>query len=111
MTNVNRWLSCVPVVCLSAVVLPAAGQTPTEGVACREPRTADGFPNIFGVWRNDTLTPLEPPSRLGEQEFYAKEEIAEIEQRNRASLARDNARGGAANDAWWCGSRIQPVLE
>jgi hypothetical protein len=59
----------------------------------RAPRTADGQPDISGIWTNDTLTPLERPARLGDQEFYTAEQAAEIENRGREMLARDNAPG------------------
>ncbi|MEE2635983.1 MAG: hypothetical protein VYE68_01965 [Acidobacteriota bacterium] len=65
MTNVNRWFVWVVVGCLSVVGAIAAGQTPTEGVGYRAPRTTDGFPDISGIWRNDTLTPLERPVEIG----------------------------------------------
>ena len=49
----------------------SAGQTgPVVDEDYRVPRTPDGQPDISGIWRNDTLTPLERPTRLGDQVFF-----------------------------------------
>ena len=80
---------------VSVVVPAAAGQG--RGViasAYRAPRTADGQPDISGIWTNDTLTPLERPTRLGDKAFFTEEEAAEVERRGRESRERDNAPGG-----------------
>ena len=72
----------------------ATGQErPAPDGAYRAPRTADGQPDISGIWTNDTLTPLERPARLGDQAFYTEEEAAEIEHGGREMRERDNAPG------------------
>ena len=43
------------------------------------PRTPWGRPSLQGVWTNSTLTPLERPEGLGDQEFYAAAEVAELQ--------------------------------
>ena len=60
----------------------------------RAPRTADGQPDISGIWTNDTLTPLERPARYGNKEFLSEEEAAEVERRGAEARERDNAPGG-----------------
>lgn len=47
------------------------------------PRTPYGAPDIQGVFTTSVITPLERPERLGTQEFYTPEEVAEMEARRR----------------------------
>ena len=54
------------------VVLPASGQEPL--------RTAWGTPDLQGVWDFRTITPLERPQDLADQQFLSKEETANQEQ-------------------------------
>jgi hypothetical protein len=42
-------------------------------------RTADGQPDLQGVWNFGTLTPLERPAALGDKEFHTPEEAAKFE--------------------------------
>ena len=65
------------IVSLSAV--PAAAQSDA-------PRTAWGQPDLQGVWDFRSITPLQRPERLADQEFLTEEEAAELEQ---AAVARD----------------------
>jgi hypothetical protein len=41
------------------------------------PKTAEGAPDLQGVWTNATVVPLERPANLKEKEFYTKEEADE----------------------------------
>nr|MCS5644403.1 hypothetical protein [Dehalococcoidia bacterium] len=43
------------------------------------PRTADGQPDLQGLWTNDTITPMERPASLEGREFLSPEEIAQME--------------------------------
>ena len=70
----------------------------------RAPRTAGGHPNISGIWRNDTLTPLERPSEFSEKEFLTENEAAQIESRNQQARDRDNAPGGRRTGPGWNGA-------
>ncbi|PWT97114.1 MAG: hypothetical protein C5B51_32040 [Terriglobia bacterium] len=51
------------------------------------PKTADGQPDLQGVWSNLVDTPLERPEGLGAKEFYTPEEKVQREAR-RAQAAR-----------------------
>ena len=70
------WAAAAFVALLAA---PAAGQGDS-------PRTAWGAPDLQGVWDFRTITPLERPEELGEQEFLTEEEAANREQ---AAVDRD----------------------
>ena len=71
------------------------------------PRTADGHPDLSGIWTNVTITPLERPRDLAGKEFFTEQEVAAYEKdhvRNRD--VRDNKGtdadvANAYNDFWW----------
>jgi len=72
-------------------VLPAAAQTPKG--TWTPPRTADGQPDLQGVWTNNTLTPLQRPKGLAGKEFYSEAELAGIQKQQRERLQRDYDEG------------------
>ena len=63
----------VLVALVSSRTAPAAAQTTV-------PRTAWGHPDLQGTWDFRTITPLERPEDLAEQEFLTEEEAANLEQ-------------------------------
>ena len=72
------------------------------------PRTADGQPDLQGVWNNATITPLERPADLAGKAFFTKTEAAAYEDqvvananvdRRRSDISTDVAL--AYNEAWW----------
>ena len=82
---------------------PVAGQD-------EAPRTPWGAPDLQGVWDFRTITPLQRPEELGNQEFLTEEEAANLEQEAvdrdirlwEAESRRTEAGGsvGAYNNFW-----------
>ena len=91
------------ILAVSLAPAPAAAQNDM-------PRTAWGAPDLQGIWDFRTITPMERPEELGDQEFLTAEEAANLEQatvdRNAQLLAaearRTEAGGnvGAYNNFW-----------
>ena len=56
------------------------------------PRTADGQPDLQGLWTNDTITPMERPASMQGRAFLSEDEITAMEQNlaERRTLADDN---------------------
>jgi hypothetical protein len=92
--------------CLAAVMaalllaaLPALAQTrsvaakpATAAKTWTPPKTAEGVPDLQGVWTNATNTPLERPQNLGAKEFYTEEEAAQLD-KSAAEAAEKAAEG------------------
>ncbi len=81
--------------------LPAIGQKPV-------PRTADGHPDLSGVWTNATITPLERPRDLAGKEFFTEQEALDYQKNSRERRNKDVRERGtitdvanAYNDFWW----------
>src|SRR5437016_2563429 len=69
---------------VAALAIPAAGQTAAKtktapATKTLTPRTADGHPDLQGIWSFATVTPLERPSELRGKEVLTNEEAAEFE--------------------------------
>ncbi len=72
------------------------------------PRTADGQPDLQGIWTNATITPMERPPDLAGKQFFTEEEVAAYEKKVLTNTNKDRRDGGAEadvgrayNDAWW----------
>src|SRR5713101_8620232 len=77
-------------VALLCLATPMAGQRPAAPVASgakattsqkawKAPRTAEGQPDLQGVWNFSTITPLERPTTLGAKDILNEDEAEEFE--------------------------------
>jgi hypothetical protein len=109
---------CVVLSAAAAVFLvlsPAAGQSTSAsakpanpvkaGKNAAVPRTADGKPDLQGIWSNASIIPLERPKELEGKQLLSPEEMAAYEAKvfARSTRERPVAPGqvGTYNDFWW----------
>ena len=103
------------VLSFTAVVSPILAQAPANRTLLKPasqtktwtmPHTADGQPDLQGVWSNATTTPLERPTELGDKEFFTAAEAKAWEKRvvDRNSMDQKSVAADvfvAYNDAWY----------
>jgi hypothetical protein len=84
------------VLALASLTAAAAGgqqSTPTARSARSDswvvPRTADGRPDLEGVWENNSATPLERPRQLADKPRLSDKELADLQQRARTLFGPD----------------------
>ena len=113
----SRQLSASLLVIALLLQASIAAQAPTRAAKrWTPPRTADGAPDLQGVWNTSTLTPLERPAEFAGKPFLTEAEVAAYEQRMAVQNNRDRRDsspqadvGGAYNDFWFeRGSRVVP---
>ena len=89
---------------LALLILPALGMAQDYLV----PRLANGQPDFSGVWTNDTITPIERPTRLGDRAYLSEDEIAAMEsnvadgreRRDNNSVVEAGGSVGGYNQIW-----------
>jgi len=106
------------VIAMAAIIpLPLAGQKVKKAAAKAwvQPRTADGQPDLEGVWTNPTITPFERPADLGAKAVLTKEEAAQAEKKAAAEkVDRPPAAGdvGNYNQLWFdSGSKVVSTMQ
>ena len=109
----RRFASAAAVLVALAIVslasVQVAGQAPAKAKTSAAPRTAEGQPDLQGVWSYATITPLERPGALaGKAEFATEEEAAEFERTTVRQRDQDRRDPGtqadvsrAYNQFWW----------
>jgi hypothetical protein len=79
----RRRVSAAGVLIVASMVLHIAPSWSAEAaVKWQAPRTADGHPDLQGVWTNATITPLERPKEFGERLVISEAEARTIEAQN-----------------------------
>ena len=64
-----------------AIGLMGAPVSAQDQGAWSVPYTADGQPDLNGIWANNTATPFERPEQFGDKSVLTDEEVAELTQR------------------------------
>ena len=99
--------ACATIVA-GAIAIPYAQSTGRE--AYPAPRTAWGTPDIQGIWTNATLTPIERPETMSDQNVLTAEEAAAFETSSAAARAASDrfipGNVGAYNQFWMDGGKV-----
>ena len=89
------WSLVVAIILISLAGARAGGQqatapsTANRSAAWVVPRTADGRPDLEGVWENNSATPLERPAQFAQKPRLSDEELTALERRARRLLGPD----------------------
>jgi len=74
----------------TAALTAAMSSTTFAQSAYQVPRLPDGSPDLQGVWKNATVTPLTRPRALGTQQAYSEEEAIALEREAQLAVEMDN---------------------
>jgi hypothetical protein len=92
----RRHIGLALVVVTTSAGATVIAQSATTPKAWTPQKTADGQPDLQGVWTNATLTPFERPATLGDKAFLTEAEAAQIEKR--AAISREDEAPPRAGD-------------
>ena len=79
-------MTVVVVASLLALGVQLAGQSPKGKTTWAAPRTADGHPDMQGVWANNSMTPLERPAQFGERATLTDAEFNDLKKNAKALM-------------------------
>ena len=91
----RSWSITLALILGSLAQVGAGGQRSTAAAAAPRaagwvlPRTADGRPDLEGVWENNSATPLERPRQFAQKPRLSDEELAALERRASTLFAPD----------------------
>ena len=98
------------IVLLAVVVLASSPLLALAQSSSADLRTPDGHPDIQGIWDYRTMTPLERPAELGNQQFFSAEEASAFRRQGLARRNKDQRAEevgasqdvrNAYNEFWW----------
>jgi hypothetical protein len=76
----NSPILAAALLCAGALAIaPASADEPRAASKWRVLRTADGYPDLQGMWTSATITPLERPEEFGDRRALTAEEAARLE--------------------------------
>jgi hypothetical protein len=78
-------------IALALAAVFASAASAADKTAWQAPRTADGHPDLQGVWTSATITPLERPDEFGERRALTVAEAAKLENAE-SSLVSNSAK-------------------
>ncbi len=93
----RRWFASTLLALLVPVFLAAQSAAP-KTKSWTPPHTADGQPDLQGIWTNATVTPLERPAEFQEKEFLTEKEAVDFEKKQVYDANGDRRDGTAEAD-------------